>query len=270
MFGKRIIVDPRPTAADFPRRIWGEEEIPTEYAPFWESYTAKGIEFGQLLFVPKPPYKSQLREYMLGRFGESLLYLEKQEDNRVKKYRIDRKEVCCLCSSENLLKGELCIYWKQEDEIRKILICFNRSRKELFEPFLDWVTGTSKSPSPRELMKETSYTENLKSDHLVLYNYSEAAYRLGASRGYWKWWRLGNVKPWKKKRGDPAVLYCHMERGDAVIEFKNTRIDTWYLFPDKSEANVMKDKKGNKLVLYVDEQLVNTFYPLKDEHNLDS
>ena len=269
MFWKRVIVDPRPTAADFPRRIWTKEEIPPEYNPFLKPHTVQGIELGQLLFVPKPPYRSQLREYMLGHFGKSLVYLEKQEDNSVRKYMINREEICCLRSSEDLLIGEICIYWKQKDEIQKILICFNRSRKELFEPFLDWLTDSPKSPGPCELMKETPHTEKLKNDYFVLYNYSEAAYRFGISCGYWRWWKLGNVKLWRKKRDEPAVLYCCMERGDVVIKFQNTRIDTWYLFPDKSTANVVNDKKGVRLALYVEEQLINAFYPLREEHNLE-
>lgn len=269
MFGKRAIVDPRPTAADLPKRIWTKEEIPPEYHSFLEPYTAQGIKLGQLLFVPKPPYRRQRKEYILGCFGESLLYLEKQEDDSVRKYRIDREEVCCLCSTEDLLIGEFCIYWKQNDGVRKVVIHFNRSRKELFEPFLDWLSDSPESPGPCGSMKEDPYTERLKNDHIVLYNYSKAAYRLGASGGHWRWWKLGNVKRWRKKREGSAVLHCHMERGDVAIRFQDTRIDTWYLFADKSVADVVNDKKGVRLVLYADGQIVDTFYPLREEHDLE-
>lgn len=73
----------------------------------------------------------------------------------------------------------------------------------------------------------------------------------------------------RKKRDEPAVLYCYMERGDVVIKFQNTRIDTWYLFPKKSTAHVVNDKKGVRFALYVEEQLINAFYPLREEHNLE-
>ena len=31
----------------------------------------------------------------------------------------------------------------------------------------------------------------------------------------------------------------------------------------------INDKKGIRLVLYVEEQLINAFYPLREEHNLE-
>lgn len=95
-------IDSRPTADDFPHRIWAEEEIPEAYRPFLTA----DRPFENMIFSPKPPYARDAREYLLSWTENDLLYLEKQRGQSIRSVQIVQEQVCAVLVSEDLLKGE--------------------------------------------------------------------------------------------------------------------------------------------------------------------
>ena len=249
-FGKDM-VDPRPTAADFPRRMWEYEDIPREYRANLRNCIRGELDYERLIFVPQSRYRREQHEYMLTRSPHHLVYLEREPDGSVKTIRIRKEQICCVCVKENLLKGSYVVYWTNNSVTQHIEIMFNTSRKELFQPFLNWMLNADEMLNVHTLSKQRERPQALKKMQLALYNYSEELFRFGGTRGSWRWWNVqwrgffGRIRD-----GQSACLLSEMDQGQTVIWFRDTAVDIWYLFQGKAQAQILNESGKTNIRIY--------------------
>ena len=130
----RESVDTAPTAADFPRRMWDKKDIGPDYRKYLNMWLRAGVDLGCVILVPAARYQPDIREYMLSYFGDEIMVLERGEDGAVTKTVIKRKDIFCFCSTEDLLRGCISIYWGTRYEIHRTALPYNRVRRKLFLP----------------------------------------------------------------------------------------------------------------------------------------
>lgn len=246
-------IDSRPTADDFPHRIWAEEEIPEAYRPFLTA----DRPFENMIFSPKPPYARDAHEYLLSWTEKDLLYLEKQRGQSIRSVQIVQEQVCAVLVSEDLLKGEYQIF--SEGSSEPLRFRFNRSRNELYQAVLPVLLGVQ--PAKNGVRPQTLYTSEY-----ALFNYSTAAFRLGEKIKPWQWWKI--PRPLLRFGGrtkDGAALLCGMEHGSVVIQIQNTQVSTWYLLKGKASAVIEQAKDTQQLRIFGGQKEICRISRLKPE-----
>lgn len=250
-------VDPAPTAADFARRIWDVSEIRPEYRRYLDYWIRSGISLEHVIFAPQPKYQPGIREYMLAYFEEELMMLEYRQDGRVEQSVIKRSDVLCFCSTENLLKGCITIYWGKRSDTKKTEISYNRVRKELFLPVLDWLTGCVEGFDCREAGRSDTVPTRFRQEQPALYNYSMDVYRFGTRCYDWNWWELKAAGFFKRKqKPNTACLLCKLEKGQVLFLLCGQRVDIWYLFWESSLATVKAQGKNLCLTIRAKKEVI--------------
>ncbi len=238
-FWERTEVDKDPTASNFPRQIWEQDEVRPEYRRFLEPWFRKGIAPEHVLFVPRPWYQTGINEYMLAYLEEELMVLERREDGKIDRSVIKRDEISCFCSTEDLLKGCITVYRPERGRIKKTELYYNRVAKALFLPVINWLARRPDGFDCHKAAEGDAMPRRLRQEELALYNYGKDAYRFGNYGLGWEWRRFrpsGFLK--KKKAVTPSCLLCEMEKGKVLILLTGSRADIWYLFNGKAFASI--------------------------------
>ncbi len=248
---RKDMVDPRPTAAGFPRRMWEYEDIPRDYRANLKNCIRGELDYERLILVPQSNYRREQHEYMLTRSPHHLVYLQKEPDGSVKTTRIRKDQLLCVCAKENLLKGSYVVYWTNNNAVQRLEIMFNTSRKELFQPFLNWMLGEDEMLNVHTLSTQRERPQALKKTQLALYNYSEELFRFGRTRGSWRWWDVERRGFFGRVRGGKsACLLSEMEKGQTVIWYRDTSVDIWYLFQGKARAEITNENGKTNIRIY--------------------
>lgn len=255
----RESVDTAPTAADFPRRMWDKKDIGPDYRKYLNMWLRAGVDLGCVILVPAARYQPDIREYMLSYFGDEIMVLERGEDGAVTKTVIKRKDIFCFCSTEDLLRGCISIYWGTRYEIHRTALPYNRVRRELFLPVVNWLADCPADFYSPKAPGADAVPRRLKEEQPSLYHYGKDVYRFGNRGRRWEWWGLGAPGAFGKKRQmRSACLSCELEKGQVFILQTGSQVDIWYLKRGDAQASVEEQGREKKIVVTVKSEPVMT------------
>lgn len=234
-------VDPAPTAADFPRRMWREKDIDPDYSKYLWDWLKAGISLEHIIFVPKKPHQDESREYMTAFFKKELMLLTREKNGTITDLCIKKETICCFCSTEDLLRGCITVYWDNRYEKVKTELPYNRVMRQLFLPLLNWLADCPEDFDCKEAVKYDEPPRQLKWEQPSLFHYAEEAYRFGCHGFHWDWYSFVPPGRLKKRAVKTFCLLVSMECGQVLILLSGSCADIWYLKEGKSKAS-LKDK----------------------------
>lgn len=206
-------MDNRPTMAEWPIRIWNQDEFPEVYKNYALAWMKE--DFSSYHFVLSPRRKSSTTsyEYLFGYGNGEILYLRKVE-HEMKKIVVRCEDIISVKTFRELLNCEICIQYRSQAREYKLIFPYIPSTYYLYDPFLNWLLGIDRDFSPLEAERENPRPQRLMDESLVMYNYSLHAYRLG--NGFDKYqYRFEKHRPkwtpWKVRLKE--WLEITMERG---------------------------------------------------------
>ena len=212
-FQKDRPLDGKPTMAEWPVRIWAEDEVKEEFRPHLERWMRGAFEDYQLVYAPKRSTVSGSSAYLFGYGLEEILCL-RQSSSGVEPTRLRRGEIREAVVERNLLNMELALRYSEGAQAKVLAFPYIASVYYLYDPFLNWILGRPLDFMPQAAEKEHPRPEKLFQESLAMYNFSLDAYRLGdgfteyayrqeQTRRRWMPWKI-DVKEW---------LDIPMERG---------------------------------------------------------
>lgn len=176
-----IVVDKRPTIAEWPVRIWAMEEIPKVF----EIEARKSMKgtFAQYHMVYSPIRRTapDSFEYMFG-YGEEEIFYLKNEKNEVRRTVLKCSQIEEIYTERELLNAKIIVKYKadlQDRELQTLEFPYIPSVYYLYDPFLNWMLGLEREFVPALAEREHPRPEKLYKESPVMYNYVLAAYRLG-------------------------------------------------------------------------------------------
>ena len=215
LFHKTPPLDGKPTMAEWPVRIWAEDEIKDEFRPQVRRWTQGKLDDYQFVYAPKRSTVPDSFAYLFGYGMDRLLYLRQVSDS-VEPTELCRGQIQKIDLERNLLNVELVIHCEEQSRPESLRLHFPyiASVYYLYDPFLNWLLGLPCDFMPLQAERESPRPEKLYHESLALYNFSLDAYRLGGGfteykyrketyRNKWMPWKL-NSREW---------LEIPMERG---------------------------------------------------------
>lgn len=208
-----VKTDNRPTIAEWPVRIWEQEEIPPEYREYVEQWIQDTFKSYIFVFSPKRRTALNSFEYIFGYGKDEVLYLRLRGQD-MQKLPFKRKNITSIQTSRELLNAEILVTYFENRQERQCAFPYVPSTYYLYDPFLNWLL---KLPQDFDLVQEERRhprPDKLYHESLPMYNYSLAAYRLGEGfENYTYRFEVQRRKwmPWRKFREE--WLEIPMEKG---------------------------------------------------------
>lgn len=176
-----IVVDKRPTMAEWPVQIWAMEEIPKIFAV--EARESMKGTFAQYHMVYSPIRRTtpDSFEYMFG-YGKDEIFYLKNDDGKVRKTELQCSQIAEIYTQRELLNAKIIVKYKKDrlsKELETLEFPYIPSVYYLYDPFLNWMLGLEREFVPAYAEREHPRPEKLYKESPVMYNYVLAAYRLG-------------------------------------------------------------------------------------------
>lgn len=213
--------DNRPTIAEWPVRIWEQEEIPPEYRECVKQWMRDTFASYDFVLSPKRRTAPDSFEYLFGYGKDEALYLRLREQG-MQRVSFKREDVTSVQTSRELLNAEILVTYLEDGRERQCSFPYVPSTYYLYDPFLNWLL---KLPKDFDLpLEERSHPrpDRLFQDSVPMYNYSLAAYRLGEGfEDYTYRFEVHRRKwmPWRTFRKE--WLRVPMERGEFCLYSAN-------------------------------------------------
>lgn len=241
-----IVVDKRPTMAEWPVRIWAMEEIP-EIFDLEARKSMKGT-FNQYHMVYSPIRRTapDSFEYMFG-YGEGEIFYLKNEKNKVRRTVLKCSQIEEIYTQRELLNAKIIVKYKadlQDRELETMEFPYIPSVYYLYDPFLNWMLGLDQEFVPALAEQKHPRPEKLYKESPVMYNYVLAAYRLGDCIGDYKYTseqHRHKWMPWKKVLEE--WLEVPMSRGTFTLHSLEYLTECGYLELKNKNAAVQLKKQ---------------------------
>ena len=233
LFERCLQPDPRPTMADWPKRIWSEEEFPDEYKEYVLGWMKRDFSEYNFVFAPGRSTCKTSCSYLFGYGEDELLYLM-QEESGIQMITLKLGDITEVSTFLELLNAKITIFYQSDDAQKQIEFPYVPSTYYLYDPFLNWLLGLDKDFHPSMAESRHPRPQKLYEESLVMFNFSLHAYRLGNGfEAYQYRYEIHRPKwaPWKKKLEE--WLEVPMERG----------LFRLYHFVYKTECEYILDKK---------------------------
>ena len=190
-------VDNRPTMAEWPVKIWSEEEIPQQWQQEVKEWMREPFANYHFVCAPKRKASEQSFAYLFGYGNDDILYIKEGEEGIfLKKSQIVKAEV-----RKELLQVVLSVFYIEEGEPFVLRFPYVASTYYLYDPFLNWILGKNRDFMPEVVEAIHPRPTELYEKSLVMYNYSLGAYRLGEKFGTYEYYAKNHRHrffPWKK------------------------------------------------------------------------
>lgn len=205
--------DNRPTMAEWPVRIWNEDEFPEVYKSDALTWMKEDFSSYHFVYAPKRKSSKTSYEYVFGYGNGEILYLRGTEHG-VQKLEVLCEDILSVQTFRELLNCEIRIRYGSEQQGKHMVFPYVPSTYYLYDPFLNWLLGLDRGFDPLVLERKYPRPQKLMDESLVMFNYSLHAYRLG--NGFTEYqYRFEKHRPrwtpWKVKLKE--WLEVSMERG---------------------------------------------------------
>ena len=233
LFERFLQPDPRPTMADWPKRIWTVGEFPDEYKAYVLGWMKRDFSEYNFVFDPgRSGYKTSY-SYLFGYGEDDLLYLM-QIESGIRMITLKRGDITAVNTFLELLNAKITVSYCSEDAEKQIEFPYVPSTYYLYDPFLNWLLGIDREFLPSVAERYNPRPRKLYEESLVMFNFSLHAYRLGNGFEDYRYrYEIHRPKwaPWKKKLEE--WLEVPMERG----------LFRLYHFVYKTECEYILNKK---------------------------
>ena len=162
-FERFLQPDPRPTMADWPKRIWTEEEFPDEYRAYVLSWMKRDFSEYSFVFAPGRSTCKTSCSYLFGYGEDDLLYLM-QDESGIQMITLKRGDITAVKTFLELLNAKITLFYQSEGAQKQIEFPYVPSTYYLYDPFLNWLLGLDKDflpsvaesqhPRPQNYMKK--------------------------------------------------------------------------------------------------------------------
>ncbi len=205
--------DPRPTMAEWPKRIWSKEEFPDECKEYVLRWMKRDFSEYSFVFAPGRSSCKTSFPYLFGYGGDDLLYLT-QGESGIRVITMKQSDITTIKTSLELLNAKITVSYRSDKAEQQIEFPYVPSTYYLYDPFLNWLLGIDKEFLPSVAESHYPRPQKLYEESLVMFNFSLHAYRLGNGFEDYRYrYEIHRPKwaPWKKKLEE--WLEVPMERG---------------------------------------------------------
>ena len=162
--------------ADWPMRIWSEEEFPDEYKSYVLGWMKRDFSEYSFVFAPgRSGYKTSY-SYLFGYGEDELLYLT-QVESGIQMITLKRGDITAVKTFLELLNAKITLSYRWEDTEKQIEFPYVPSTYYLYDPFLNWLLGLEKDFHPSMAESRHPRPQKLYEESLVMFNLSLHAYR---------------------------------------------------------------------------------------------
>lgn len=221
MRNSKRLPDGRPTTAEWPVRIWTENEIPAPYGEPVRSRIGNAFSEYHMVYAPKRRTDEKSFAYLFG-YGKDEIFYFRETEKGLCCTSLLRKEIVKVRTRRELLNAAIILEYMPEtgtEEPKTLEFPYVPSVYYLYDPFLNWTLGISRDFVPAAAEQEHPRPERLYRESCAMYNYSLAAYRLGdgfsdyqyESRTYrhrWMPWKT-ELEEWLKVSMARGVFALH-------------------------------------------------------------
>lgn len=209
-YGYMKQADTRTTLSEWPVKIWAEFEFP-DYARDAVLSWMKA-DFSEYLFVkaPKRGTTKNSYNYMFG-YREDELYYHREDHDPI---TVKREQITQIGVKRELLNAVIIMQYRQDGEDSSLEFPYVPSTYYLYDPLLNWMLDLPRDFEPLQAERLHPRPMKLYKESLPMFNYSLAAYRLGAGfDSYTYRFELHRHKflPWKRKLEERMEV--SMDRG---------------------------------------------------------
>ncbi len=215
MSDAKLILDKRPTMAEWPVRIWERSEIAAVFDEQVSEWTGQDFAKYQFVYAPKRRTDAHSFSYLFGYGNHTVFYMRESDDHViVQAEKINRDHITSVTMKRELLHTEMLVHYQENEEEKELYFPYVPAVYYLYDPFLNWMLKLPTNFTPALAERHSPRPQKLYGDSLVMYNYSLGAYRLGngfSDYSYRSVQQRSKWMPWKKDLEE--WLEVSMERG---------------------------------------------------------
>lgn len=179
-----LILDKRPTMAEWPVQIWDVSELPEDFEEKALAMLKDRFEEYYLVYAPIRRTAQDSFAYLFGYGRDEIFYLRKYRD-KVEQKVLKRGQIVQILTQRELLNAKITVYYKEmqssEEKMTVLEFPYVPSVYYLYDPFLNWMLGIDRDFTPALAEHEHPRPDKLYRESPVMFNYSLGAYRLGDS-----------------------------------------------------------------------------------------
>ncbi|WP_040196361.1 hypothetical protein [Candidatus Soleaferrea massiliensis] len=211
------MIDTRPTAASWPKRIFELSDVPERFLPALRPWLDRGLEPAQMIFVPRVQHwLTVIPESLLFRFEQEVVFVERGgEDVLV----IEQKDVLVVRHYMELLKCQMSILYRQDGEIRRKSLSYSRMSDDLMVEIYNTLLGNPPEYAPNLFLHDNTACERLFTESYMMYNFGKLCYRLSdhVESFFWQRRKKQGLSKFMKSKADPENLVVCMTDGISMV-----------------------------------------------------
>lgn len=223
-----MLLDVRPTAASWPKKIFEWEELPQHFHRFVQEWVNDGMELEQMTYIPRiHKFKVWLPEHMITWHKDKVMLLCERR-GEVKRTILDKDNVIVIEYSLQLLNVVVNVIFKQNGQYQKETFQYTRTMEEQLVPNLNLMLGNEPMNGLNVYKNENLDCKGLEAQSYLMFNYSKLAYRMGNSIQHYFWCRM-EKKIRKIDKDFPEYFVAMTELGLVLIDSQFYGISAVYL-----------------------------------------
>lgn len=213
LFQKRSLPDGRPTMAEWPVKIWTENEFPSFSQKAVSEWIQEDFSNYHFVYSPKRKTDPSSYDYVFGYGNEAIIHLRENVE-QVLQTALKKEQIRTITVKKELLHMCLCVQYEEAETLRELLFPYIASVYYLYDPFLNWMLGLDREFNLAEAEKASPRPEKLYKESLAMYNFSLNCYRLGNGFDDYRYRQETKPMKWMRwKKESREWLEISLERG---------------------------------------------------------